>query len=235
MEEGRVTHRASEHTRLTKGWVAPSPKRTRASREAASFEIEKGVHTMNQHDINRIYTEKVAELLARGYQIHTGTMSGSEGEIAHTDFYKGSEILRLLLTRDRDFRAAYGDIYQIEVGRRTEKPRGAWDDVIWNNRLETLSQIKLVKITDTYFCTPEEAEGMSEKRMARWLAKEAPRTELGDAYKSAALGWLRKQPRMRTCKLSEIESMARTTDGKGRTRYEIKARGNRYTIGSGRA
>ena len=31
MEEGRVTHRAPKHTRLTKGWVAPSPKRARVA------------------------------------------------------------------------------------------------------------------------------------------------------------------------------------------------------------
>lgn len=32
-----------------------------------------GGHTMKKQDINRIYTEKVAELLARGYQINTET------------------------------------------------------------------------------------------------------------------------------------------------------------------
>ena len=38
---------------------------------------------MNQNDINRAFTEKVAELLGRGYQIYPGTMGGSQGEIAH--------------------------------------------------------------------------------------------------------------------------------------------------------
>lgn len=32
---------------------------------------------MKKQDINRIYTEKVAELLARGYQINPETMRGS--------------------------------------------------------------------------------------------------------------------------------------------------------------
>ena len=41
---------------------------------------------MNQNDINRAFTEKVAELLSRGYQIYPGTMGGSQGEIAHVDF-----------------------------------------------------------------------------------------------------------------------------------------------------
>ena len=40
---------------------------------------------MNQNDINRAFTEKVTELLSRGYQIYPGTMGGSQGEIAHVD------------------------------------------------------------------------------------------------------------------------------------------------------
>ena len=52
---------------------------------------------MNQNDINRAFTEKVAELLSRGYQIYPGTMNGSQGEIAHVDLYRGDEIIRVLL------------------------------------------------------------------------------------------------------------------------------------------
>ena len=52
---------------------------------------------MNQNDINRAFTEKVAELLGRGYQIYPGTMGGSQGEIAHVDLYRGDEIIRVLL------------------------------------------------------------------------------------------------------------------------------------------
>ena len=38
---------------------------------------------MNQNDINRMFTEKVTELIAQGYQINPATMSGSQGEHAH--------------------------------------------------------------------------------------------------------------------------------------------------------
>ena len=48
---------------------------------------------MNQNDINRAFTEKVAELLGRGYQIYPGTMGGSQGEIAHVDLYRGEKII----------------------------------------------------------------------------------------------------------------------------------------------
>ena len=57
------------------------------------------------------------------------------------------------------------------------------------------------------------------------------RTELGDAFKSAGLKWLRKQPRMKTCKLSDIEKMERVQCESGRRYYEIRAKGHRFTIG----
>ena len=40
---------------------------------------------MNQNDIRRIYTEKVAGLLAKGYVLHPETMGGSQGEMARID------------------------------------------------------------------------------------------------------------------------------------------------------
>ena len=33
---------------------------------------------MNQNDINRMFTEKVSELIGQGYQINPATMSGSQ-------------------------------------------------------------------------------------------------------------------------------------------------------------
>ncbi len=190
---------------------------------------------MTKNDVNRIFTEKVAELLAQGYQIHTSTMGGSQGEIAHIDLSKGSEILRVLLDRESDWGEACGDYLAIRVGRNTDQLWNRWDDTIWNNHLEILSEIKLAKITDTYFTTPEAAKEIGKKRVARWKSHAGtPREELGGAYRSIALRWLRKQPKMKTCKADDIESMVRITDSKGRVSYEIKAKGKRYTLRAAR-
>ena len=190
---------------------------------------------MNRNDINRLFTQEVSNLLAQGFQIHTSTMGGSQGEIAHIDLFKGTEVLRVLLDRGNDWRAAYGEVFRIAVGRNTERLHNGWDDTIWNNRLEILSEIKLTKVTDTYFCTSDKAEAMSKKCVERWRAKETEPRKLGDAYKSAALGWIRRQPRMKSCKLSEVETMTRHTDDDGHIRYEIKARGNRFMLRFGKA
>jgi len=188
---------------------------------------------MTRKDLDRIYTAKVTELLAQGYQIHTGTMRGSQGELAHIDLSKGSEIIRVLMEQKYDRHSECGDCISIRVGRNTEPLRGGWDDSIWNERLETLSEIKLAKVTDNYFTTMEEGETISNKRMSRWQrdTDQNEHKKLGDAYKSIALRWLQKQPRMKTCRLDEIESVTRVNKRTYRTvfpdlvGYEIKARG----------
>ena len=62
---------------------------------------------MTKNDIRNLYTQKVAELLAQGYQINPETMSGSQGEIAHIDLTNGSEILRVLI----ESRCSYSEAY----------------------------------------------------------------------------------------------------------------------------
>ena len=63
---------------------------------------------MTNNDVRRIYTQKVSELLAKGYQIHYETMSGSQGELAHIDLSDGNEILRVLLEREGNYGGSYG-------------------------------------------------------------------------------------------------------------------------------
>lgn len=54
-------------------------------------------------EIQKAYTEKVNEYLAKGMQINTGTMSGSQGEICKIDLTDGSSIYRIRLERDREY------------------------------------------------------------------------------------------------------------------------------------
>ena len=77
---------------------------------------------MNQNDINRAFTEKLTELLGRGYQIHPGTMGGSQGEIAHVDLYRGDEIIRVLLDHSAG-RGEKPDGVRLVVGRNTDRIR----------------------------------------------------------------------------------------------------------------
>lgn len=184
---------------------------------------------MTKNDIRNLYTQKVAELLAQGYQINPETMSGSQGEIAHIDLTNGSEILRVLIESRCSYSETYGDILTIRVGRCTDEISGSWH-TIWNDRLETLSEIKLAKISENFYTTLEEGKRMAEVRHSRWRRDYEQPKELGDAYKSAALSWLRRQPRMKTCKLQDIGRITRTTLKDGRACFKIEARCNTYYL-----
>ena len=103
--------------------------------------------------------------------------------------------------------------------------------------MEIISQIELARISDNHFVSIEEAREMVDKRNERWSEKRRPnRKILGEAYKSIALRYVQKQPRMRTCKLSEIESVAHVYKESfdrvlpDLAYYEIKARGKSFML-----
>ena len=200
---------------------------------------------MNQNDINRIFTEKVTELIGQGYQINPATMSGSQGEYGHVDLRKGTDIIRVLLDDGSDYEEGV-DFMRLAVGRCTDQIRmGTFDrlgNTIWNNRLEILFEIKFAKIAEDYFTDMETGVQMRRKRYLRWKQKDRrARRDLPDSFKSAALRYVQKQPRMKTCKLSEIERVTRVNrtqwnetlpDLRG---YEIVARGKTFFIKAPRA
>ena len=76
---------------------------------------------MKYADINRRFTEIVAEWLAKGYSINTASMSGSQGETAKIDLTDGKEIVRILVDRFSDY-AANVEGVEIIVGKALEQP-----------------------------------------------------------------------------------------------------------------
>ena len=185
---------------------------------------------MTKNDIRSIYTQLVSDLLAKGYQIHPETMSGSQGEMAHIDLTNGSEILRVLIETHGGYGDSYGDLLTIRVGRCTEPITSHWH-IIWNNKLETLSEIKLAKISENFYTTLEEGKRMAKVRYSRWCNRKCnDRKELGDAYKSIALRWLRRQPRMKSCKLEDIDRMIRRTRSDDTVCFDIEAKGKTFYL-----
>ncbi len=197
-------------------------------------------HTMKKQDIRNAYTQKVTELLNQGYTIFPDTMNGSQGEIAHIDLTNGTEIIRVLLERglcwDVVGNGFYCDVITLTIGRAAADTwiGDRWDGTIWNNRLEKIFQIKWAEIEgkhEGWYTDLDEATRIGHIQRERHLRNRADRREtLGDAFKSTALRWLRKQPRMKTCRLDDIEKVERVWDSKGKKRIEIIAKGKRYTI-----
>ena len=195
---------------------------------------------MKKQDIRNIYTRKVNELLNQGFTIFPDTMGGNQGEIAHIDLTDGSEIIRVLLERglcwshiDDGFN---GDVVTLTIGRAAADTwvGDRWDGTIWNNRLEPSFQIKWAEVNgnrEGWYTDLDEAARIGHIRRERYIRNQATRREtLGDAFKLTALRWLRKQPKMKTCRPEDIEKMERVWNDEGKRRFEITAKGKRYTI-----
>ena len=83
-----------------------------------------------------------------------------------------------------------------------------------------------------WYTTLEEGARIQEKQYARYKAQDSRiREELGQAFKSIALKWVRRQPRMKSCGLEDIERMERVIGCDGRRYFEIRAKGKTYTLG----
>ena len=136
---------------------------------------------MKYAEINKRYTEIVAEYMAKGYTVNTTTMGGSQGEIAHLDLTDGHEIIRILIERIHEWTATSLDGVEIIVGRATAavKPNHSEDrETIWNNRLEIISQERFYEVGadrrhGQFYGTQEEATKANEVRFRRWEARHS--------------------------------------------------------------
>mgnify|MGYP007070236466 CR=1 FL=1 len=198
---------------------------------------EKEEHPMKKQAIEKMYTEKVAELLNQGWHINTTTMPGHQGEVAHIDLTDGTEIRRALLYREMVWGRDSFDGHKIciVVGRSTDRVYPGWDCTIWNNRLEPVFQIEWADIGgwrgNGWYTDLAEGRRIQKLQRARRRSRgdddNYTTAQLGEAYKSAALRWVQKQPRMKTCKLSDIEKVIKVTCH-GNAHYEITAKGKTF-------
>lgn len=96
-------------------------------------------------EINKRYTDKVAEYLAKGYMINAGTMGGSQGEISKIDLFKGTELIRVYIYRESRYSFKneddfYGDTVVLRVGKWSKEvnPNCSGDRTVWMNDLEII-------------------------------------------------------------------------------------------------
>lgn len=127
-------------------------------------------------DINKRFTEIVAEYLGNGYIINTATMAGSQGEVGKVDLTDGTRVVRVLLDGFRDDDTAYYiEGLKITVGEAEGtvpnlKDRG---DTIWNERLKVLHTecfyvVGRSRRNEAVYGTKEQAEAAEGLRVKRY-------------------------------------------------------------------
>ena len=165
-------------------------------------------------DIEKLFTEKVAQYIANGYTVNANTMSGHQGEVCKFDLRKGDEVVRILIDRTNK---GWQKIYYLLVGKNTDTLYGGMDDTIWNNHLQEVERYDFYVISDMYrekpvLGTEEEAKRAFDKRLDR--AALNPKyndyvTELSNEYKKVAYQIVRKKDGFNSIKLTDIKKVCR--------------------------
>ena len=200
---------------------------------------------MKFESINRKYTEMVSEYISRGYYINAGTMSGSQGEIAHIDLTDGKEIVRILMERFSDYERNVEGI-RITAGKGTDsaEPNSPRDIGcgIWNDRLEVIETVEFFLVAEArdnkeFYGTYDEAAAASDKRYERFMTRKnnTERVELPEAAKEIALRWAKKNLTFKRIGLASIDAVYSVTtlnrfDGKYRHSYVASVKGKLYQI-----
>jgi len=204
---------------------------------------------MKFETINRKFTETVAQWMAKGYTINTATMGGSQGEVGKIDLTDGKQIIRVLLGNFGKPCEKIGDRYyhmdgvELITGLVTDNVMphspNTWSN-IWNNHLEVLSSEKFYEIgrshrsDEKWYGTRDEAIAQQDKASTRYSGRYNPeRKELSEAAKEIVLPYVRRQPKCKTAKASEIDVTKHRIEsrtGKHYVKYTIKVRGQVFDL-----
>lgn len=194
---------------------------------------------MKRQNISKLFTEIVIEYIGKGYIFNTTTMSGSQGEDAKVDLTNGEEVIRVFLDR---FSEPRHDGLVIRVGRAPAdtEPNIEWCSNIWNNKLEVISEERFYELGSGYherkfYGIREESEAAHELRFQRWVQRSSDTTiPLPEEAKKVALRWVKKQPKYKSVKLSDIEevyiSLSCEWNGKTTKSYCVRYRGRTMEI-----
>ena len=201
-------------------------------------------------EINRKYTETVAEWMAKGYTINTATMNGSQGELAKIDLTDGHELIRILLDNfGKPIERIGNRCYRLDgltliVGRVTDRviPNSpdTWQNV-WNEHLETISCEVFYEIGrqhrdgSKWYGTKDAAIAQQNKEFERYYARnEKTKQELSEAAREIVLPFIRRQNRCKSVRLSEIDAVtkhySKSRTGRVSVQYTISVRGTNYTL-----
>ena len=202
---------------------------------------------MLRKDIENVYTDTIKDYLNKGYRIYYPTMGGSQGEIAKIDLTNDKEVIRILLgSKTENYREhpihKYMDLdyLTIIVGRNTDKLRGnSFSDIIWNEHLELISEIRFYKIgrrNNSFFGTKQEAIDAMCKYYERFDFRDLySRDEIifSDKAKEIILPWVKRQKKCKSVNVKQIDEVKKVIYYNRKNievHYYVKAKGQVFKI-----
>lgn len=202
---------------------------------------------MLRKDIENVYTDTIKEYLNKGYRIYYSTMGGSQGEIAKIDLTNDNEVIRIFLDSKTEHYREHPihkymdlDYLTIIVGRNTDKLRGdSFSDIIWNEHLELISEIRFYKIgrkNNSFFGTKQEAIDAMCKYYERFDFRDLySRDEIifSDKAKKIILPWVKRQIKCKSVNVKQIDEVKKVIYYNRKNievHYYVKAKGQVFKI-----
>ena len=202
---------------------------------------------MLRKDIENVYTDTIKDYLNKGYRIYYSTMGGSQGEIAKIDLTNDKEVIRILLDSETEHYREHPihkyidlDYLTIIVGRNTDKLRGdSFSDIIWNEHLELISEIRFYKIgrrNNSFFGTKQEAIDAQCKYYERFDFRDLySRDEIifSDKAKEIILPWVKRQKKCKSVNVKQIDEVKKVIYYNRKNievHYYVKAKGQVFKI-----
>ena len=178
-------------------------------------------------EIEAIFTQKVNELIQKGYTFNCNTMSGHQGEIAKVDLRKGGDIIRVLMCTEYSRTA---DMLSVIVGRASKVSNRRYE-TIWNGNLEIVEKLKFYKVSENFYVETEaEWQNIRNMRRERFCRKDKPRfVTLSEKAGEIVLPFVRRQYGFKTCKLKDIDRVEKHVY-KTATTYHVIARGKTIVL-----
>lgn len=189
---------------------------------------------MKRNEIYKIYNDKVKEYMDNGYCIYPYTMGGSQGEICKIDLFKGKEVIRIYMDHEPSFEE-YFDYLFIVVGKYMQ---GKYEnDTIWTDDLEIIEKNTFYEIDrDKWYVIKNEIKDIKELKEKRinyrfWKNNRCLNVTYTDNNrKKIVLKFMKRQPKCKSIKLSDIENVTKNVYRDGKSTYVVTAKNKTYFL-----
>lgn len=179
---------------------------------------------MRYADINKRFTDIVAEYIGRGYVINTGTMTGSQGEVAKVDLTNGTEIIRVLLDKCTLYYNSHNG-YRIFVGKCNNKELVNVEEgigrTVWSDDLTEISSERFFYAdydaeygeNSRWFVTEEEKKSILLLRTKRYFDRTIRDSDLPTNASEIAYKYVKRRMRLARARKADIRIYKRN-DGR---------------------
>lgn len=191
---------------------------------AEAFKIAYGHNThktsWTRADLDQVFSDKVSELLRKGYMIHTDSMGGHQGEIAKIHFSKGGKLFILVMDRQSgSWDNKYRDKIEIRFGAASPKDWGT----IWTDHMITSWSFSVVELSRNYYVDEETAEAANKLSSERAENRRSTSKEVtGKQYLKAVLAAVKLRKGYKSTKLADLEIVTYRLDNDGKRIYTVK-------------